>query len=80
VGHVDEGDAEVLLQALQEELHLLAQLQVESAERLVQQQHLGPVHERARERHPLPLAARELDRLALAEAGEAHTPQHLLDA
>ena len=40
VRDVDERDAEVALQRLQEDLHLLAQLQVERAERLVEQQHL----------------------------------------
>ena len=53
--------------ALQLELHLLAQLQVERAERLVEQQHARAVDERARERDALLLAARELARLAAAE-------------
>ena len=52
---------------LQLELHLLSELQVERAERLVEEQHLRPVHERARERDPLLLAAGELPRLPLAE-------------
>ena len=50
--------------ALQLELHLLAELQVERAERLVEQQHARPVDERARQRDPLLLTARELPRLA----------------
>ena len=54
--------------ALQLELHLLAQLEVERAERLVEQQHARLVHERARERDALLLAARELPRLALRQA------------
>ena len=41
-------------------------------ERLVEQQHRGPVHERAGERHALLLPARELPRLALGLAREAH--------
>ena len=45
----------------------LAQLQVERAERLVEQQHARLVDERPRERDPLLLAAGELARLALAE-------------
>ena len=57
--------------ALQLELHLLAELQVERAERLVEQQHARLVDERARERDALLLAARELPRLALAEPVEA---------
>ena len=67
---VDEGLAEVLLERLEEDLHLLAQLQVERAERLVEQQHLRVVHERARERDALALAAGELHRLAAAEPGQ----------
>ena len=42
---------------LELDLHLLAQLQVERAERLVEQQHLRPVDERAGQRDPLSLAA-----------------------
>ena len=61
---------EVVLERLQLELHLLAELQVEGAERLVEQQHLRLVDERAGERDPLLLAARELARLALLDAGE----------
>ena len=45
---------------LQQHLQLLAQLQVERAERLVEQQHLGVEDERASERDALLLAAREL--------------------
>ena len=58
--HEDQGDAEPLLQLLQLELHLLAQLAVERAQRLVAQQHARLDHERAGERHALLLAAREL--------------------
>jgi hypothetical protein len=78
VGHEHEGDADVALQLLQLDLHLLAQLEVERAERLVQQQHLGPDHERAGQRDPLPLAAGELAGLAVAVAGHLHAGQRLL--
>ena len=77
VRDVEEGHAEVLLQRLQEHLHLLAELQVERAERLVEEQHLRLVDDRARERDALALAAGELHRLAAAVAVEAHHPQHL---
>ena len=69
VGDVDEGDADLALDPLELQLHLLAQLQVQGAERLVQQQHLRLVHDRAGQRDPLPLAAGQLDRLAVAEPG-----------
>ena len=60
VRHVDERRPELVLDPLQLELHLLAQLHVEGAERLVEEQRRGPVDERARERDALLLAAREL--------------------
>ena len=59
VGHEEERDADVALDRLELDLHLLAQLEVEGAERLVEQQHLGPVDQRAGEGHALPLAAGE---------------------
>ena len=60
VGDIDKGDAHLLLDALELDLHILAQLQVQGAQRLVQQQHLGPVHQRPGNGHPLLLAAGEL--------------------
>ena len=57
-----------MLQPLQLDLHLLAQLEVERRQRLVEQQHLRPVRQRAGERHALLLAARELAGAALAQA------------
>ena len=77
---VDERDPDLVLDALQLELHLLAELQVEGAERLVEEQHARPVHERARERDPLLLAAGELPRLALAERAELDEVEDVLDA
>jgi hypothetical protein len=62
VGQVEEGDPHLALDALQLRLHLLAQLLVERAERLVEQQHRGAVDERPGQRHTLLLAARELAR------------------
>ena len=77
---VDERDPDRLLDVLELDLHLLAQLEIERAERLVQQQHAGPVDERARERDALPLAARELARLALRELAQAHERERLAGA
>ena len=78
--HVDERDADVLLDALELDLHLLAQLEVERAERLVEQQHLRAVDDRARERDALALAAGQLRRAAAAEAGQAHHLERLRHA
>ena len=72
-----EGDAELPLQRLELGLHLFAQLEVERAQRLVEQLHLRLVDERARQRHTLALAARELAGPALAHAGESHQGQRL---
>ena len=78
VRDVDERDAEVALQRLEEDLHLLAQLQVERAERLVEEEDRRAVDDRARERDALALAARELHRLPVAEARQTHALEHLL--
>ena len=77
---VDEGDRELPLQLLEEELHLLAQLQVERTERLVEEENGRTVDDRARERDALPLAARELGGLALTDAWEADAIEHFARA
>ena len=76
---VHEGEPDLGLDALELQLHLAAQLEVERAERLVEQQHLGPVDDRAGERDPLLLAAGQLRRLAPGEVGELDQLERLLD-
>ena len=66
-----------LLERAQLVLHLLAQLEVERAERLVEQQHARAVDERAGERHALALAAGELAGTAVLVAAEAHHLERL---
>ena len=78
VGHVDGGDADLALQPLELDLHVVAQLLVERAERLVQQEHRRAGDERARQRHPLLLAARELARIAPAVARELDERERLV--
>ena len=68
---VHERDADLALDALELDLHLLAELEVERAERLVEQQHLRLVDDRAGERDALPLAAGELHRPPAAEVRRA---------
>ena len=80
VRHHDEGEAELLLQAHQFEARALAQLAVERGQRLVEQQELGPLDQRAGQRHALALAARELRRPALAVVAKPHLVQRLADA
>ena len=60
VGDEDRGQAEPALQAAHLELHGLAQLAVERAERLVEQQQPRVEDDGAGQRHALLLAAREL--------------------
>jgi hypothetical protein len=67
VGDVQEGDPDGLLERLQLHLERLAQLGVQRAERLVQQQHRRLQHQRPGQRHPLLLAAGELRRPAALE-------------
>ena len=62
VGHEDEGDAESALQQLELVLDALAQIGVERAERLVEQQDVGLDNQRAGERDALLLAARQAAR------------------
>ncbi len=57
MGDQQEGDADGALQALELELHRLAQLLVEGGERLVEQQHLRLERQRARQGDALALAA-----------------------
>jgi len=81
VGDVDEGDADLAdlaLDALELDLHLLPKLEVERAQWLVEEQHPRGIHERARERDPLTLASRELDGLAIAEPWKPHDLQDLV--
>ena len=80
VGHVDERDPDLLLDRLELDLHLLAELEVEGAERLVEEQHPRPIDERARERDPLALPARQLAGLAPVEPVEPDHPERLGDA
>src|SRR5919197_1494757 len=64
VGDVKERDPDLALDSLQLELHVLAELEIKSAQRLVQQQDLRPIHQRAGQRNPLLLATGELRRLS----------------
>ena len=76
----DRRDAEGLLDLLQALAQLRADLDVERAERLVEQQDRRLVGERPRERDALLLAARELALVAVAEAAQADEVEQLLAA
>ena len=60
------------LDALELDLHLAAQLEVERAERLVEQQHLRVVDQGPGQRDALLLPAGELGRLARGEGRQLH--------
>jgi hypothetical protein len=60
VRDVQERDADLLLEGLQLDLQRPAELGVQRAERLVQQQHRGLHDQRAGQRDPLLLAAGQL--------------------
>ena len=74
-----ERDAGGLLDVLELLLHVLAQLQVERGERLVEQQHARPAHERARNGDALLLSAGQARDVAALEARELDEREHLVD-
>ena len=74
---VDERDPDVVLDPLQLHLHVLAELEIERTEGLVEQQHAWVIHEGAPERDSLLLTAGELLRLALGESGQTDELEHL---
>ena len=76
----DRRHVDLVVQPAQPFAQLAAHLRVQRAERLVQQQHFRLDRQRARERHPLQLAARELRGVALGQAVQPHEPQQLLHA
>ena len=80
VGHVEDRHVEVLLDVLELELHVGAELLVERAQRLVHQEDARPEDEGPRQRDALLLAAGELARQPLLVAGEPHQLERLADA
>ena len=80
MGDHDEGDADLVLQALELHLHGAAQLLVERAERLVEQQQARPLDQRAGERDALLLPARQLLRLAVGERRQLRRLEDRVDA
>jgi hypothetical protein len=68
---IDGCGADPLLELLQLVAREGTELGIEVGERLVQQEDTRLANQRARERDPLPLAARKLPRLARKEALDA---------
>ena len=77
VRHEHRRDADGALNLADRAPQLFADLRVERAERLVEQQHARLVRQRASERDALLLTARELARQALVVALERDEPQQL---
>ena len=80
VGHVHRGDAELFMQMLELDLHMLAQLLVECGQWLVHQQNARTEDECPRQRDTLTLPAGQLIDAALAELGQLYRRQRLGDA
>ena len=81
VGDVDDGDAQLALDAPDLELHLLAQAAIERPQRLVHQHQIGLEHQRPGDGHALLLAAGELARAPPLVAFQPHQrqrPRHAL--
>src|SRR5690606_10257213 len=78
VGDEDEGEFQLLVQALDLLLEALPELAVERAERLVEQQYGGREDHGPGQGDPLLLAARQLVGAAAAHAREVDQPQRLL--
>ena len=80
VGDEQAGHAELAVELVEPTPEVLADLRVEGAERLVEQEHLGPGRQRARQRHPLPLSSRELLRVPVGEPRHLDELEELLHA
>ncbi len=79
VRDVDERRAELVLDALQLQLHLLAQFHVQRTERLVEQQCRRTIDERASQGDPLLLPPRQLARAPALQPLELHDAEDRKD-
>jgi hypothetical protein len=77
VGDVDECDADATLDVLELTLEFLAELEIQGAEGLVQQQHLRVLDQRPGEGHPLLLSSGELPGPGALATRQLHQCQHL---
>ena len=79
MGDIYKRDAHLLLDTFQFVLHILTQTQIQRAQRLVQQQHLRPVHQGTGNRHTLLLTTGELVDTPAVKALQADDLQHFTD-
>ena len=75
----DKGDSRIFLDFFQLLLHILAQLEVERAQRLVQQQHLRLIDQCAGDGDALLLTSGKAGHAALCKAGEHDHFEHAVD-
>ncbi len=80
VGHVDEGEPDLLLKRLELDLERPPDLRVERSERLIEQHHGRSEHEHPRERDPLLLSTGQLRRFAALQSGELDLREDVGDA
>ena len=79
VGDENKGDPGGLLNLLQFLLHILAQLQVQRTQRLVQKQNLGFIHQRPGNGDTLLLTAGQAGNTTVGKAGEHDHIQHFFN-
>ena len=79
VRHQQHAEAALGAQPADQRVELGLARIVDAAHRLVEHQHVGRADQRARQQHPLQLAAGELRQLAIAELAGADVGQHALD-
>ena len=79
MGHVDKGDAQLIFQPYELILHVLAQLQIQGAQGLVQEEHAGLVHNGPGDGDPLLLSAGEGGHVPVFIAGEIDQLQGIFD-
>ena len=76
VRDIDKGDAGALLNAFQLDLHVLAQLEVERTERLIEQQHARLAYQRTRDSDTLLLTAGQAGYIAVFKAAQTDQLEH----
>ena len=79
VGDVDEREADFGLDALELQLHLSAQFQVQGSQRFIEQQHRRTVDDRAGKSDPLLLTTGELSRLPFGHRRQLDELQGVVD-
>ena len=80
MGHVDGGDGAKRLKTMELLTQLVADTRIEMADRLVEEEDLGPLDQGSRQRDTLHLPARGLVRSTPQQLLDSQDPSHLGDA